>query len=101
MIGYFDEDKMKESQNGISSEELSGKLQVAPNVIKQKMSFWVHKGVIKEIRQPKVGLSLKKLNSIEDVEVVYYKPVEEYVSVPRDEMEDDVDEFISKENTST
>ena len=34
--------------------------------------------------------------------MVYYKPVEEYFAVPRDEMEDDdVDEFISKENTST
>ena len=47
IINYFDEDKMKDAHNGISSEELSASLHVAPNVIKQKMSFWVHKGVIK------------------------------------------------------
>ncbi len=47
MINYFDEDRMKDPQNGISSEELSNNLHIPPNVIKQKMSFWVHKGVIK------------------------------------------------------
>ena len=46
MIRFFDEDHMRET-NGISSEELANLLHLTPNVVKQKMSFWVHKGVIK------------------------------------------------------
>lgn len=42
------------------------------------MSFWVHKGVIKETRSTKNAASLRRLNSIDDGEVVYYKPVSVY-----------------------
>ena len=32
---------------GMSSEELSNWLAISQGMIKQKMSFWVHKGVVK------------------------------------------------------
>jgi anaphase-promoting complex subunit 2 len=47
MVTYFDEEKMKDPASGVSSEELSVELHIAQNVVKQKMSFWVHKGVVK------------------------------------------------------
>jgi hypothetical protein len=47
------------------------------------MSFWVHKGVVKEIRMPKASLSLRRMNSFEDGEVIYYKPVNIYHAVNR------------------
>eukprot|EP00919_Chromeraceae_sp_WS-2016_P041596 GHVR01099116.1.p1 GENE.GHVR01099116.1~~GHVR01099116.1.p1 ORF type:complete len:114 (-),score=11.61 GHVR01099116.1:213-554(-) len=78
MITYFDENEMKDPNLGVSSEELSRKLHISPTILKQKMSFWVHKAVIKEVRMPKVGFSLRRLNSMDDGEVVYYKPVKEY-----------------------
>lgn len=45
------------------------------------MSFWVHKGVIKETRAPKHGISLslrKMPSTLEDNEIIYYKPVNNY-----------------------
>ena len=65
------------------------------------MSFWVHKGVVKENRLPRQGLSLKRITSFEDGEVVYYKPVDEYQQVASDEIDDDIDNLILKESTST
>ena len=82
MISAFDQTKMKDPKNGISSEELSLELQLPQNIIKQKMSFWVHKGVVKETRlarQGSMGLSLRRMaSSIEDAENIYYKPVNRY-----------------------
>ena len=79
MIIYFDEDKMKDPKNGVSSEELSSELHISQNIVKQKMSFWVHKGVVKETRVAKQGLSLRKMAStLEDGEVIYYKPLTKY-----------------------
>lgn len=49
---------------------------------------------------PKQGLSLRRMNSFEDGEVVYYKPVEEYQQIASDEMDDDIDNMIVKESTS-
>jgi predicted ArsR family transcriptional regulator len=63
MITFFDEDRIKDPKLGVSSEEISHELQLAPNVVKQKMSFWVHKGVVKENRQQRNALSLRRLNS--------------------------------------
>jgi hypothetical protein len=51
------------------------------------MSFWVHKGVVKETRTPKFGgsLSLRKMPStIEDSEIIYYKPVNHYENVAKE-----------------
>lgn len=66
MITCFDEDHIKDKQMGMSSEELSGWLGISQGMIKQKMSFWVHKGVVKEQRLPRQGLSLKRITSFED-----------------------------------
>lgn len=66
MISYFDDAKMKNKSLGVSSEQLSSELNLPQNAIKQKMSFWVHKGVIRENRLPKQGMSLKRINSFED-----------------------------------
>ena len=86
--------------NGVSSEVLSTELQIAPNVVKQKMSFWVHKGVVKEIRMPRNIASLRRMNSFEDGEVVHYKPVVIYENVVGEEMEDDVEGSLIKESAS-
>lgn len=42
------------------------------------MSFWVHKGVVKESRMNKNTVSIRRLYSFEDGEAVYYKPVNVY-----------------------
>lgn len=47
LITYFDEEKMKEYKNGVSSEDLSNELQIPQNLVRQKMSYWVHNGVVK------------------------------------------------------
>ena len=83
---------MKDPKNGVSSEELSNKLKISQNIVKQKMSYWVHKGVVKEIRSNKnvTGTSLKRMVSLtEDGEVVHYKPVSKYENIARDEIDDD------------
>ena len=64
MISCFDESRIKNKSMGVSSEELAGWLNLPQNFIKQKMSFWVHKGVVKETKMAKQGLSLKRLNSL-------------------------------------
>ena len=68
------------------------------------MSYWVHKGVVKETRVPKhgsVGLSLRKMNSmLEDGDIIYYKPVNKYESVQNDEIDDDFESFLLKESSS-
>ena len=46
------------------------------------------------------GLSLKRLNSLEDGDLVYYRPVEEYQQVASDDIDDDIDNLIIKESTS-
>lgn len=63
MINAFDEQKIKDNRNGISSEELSNELKIPHNVLKQKMSFWVHKGVLKESRMTKNAASIRRLYS--------------------------------------
>jgi hypothetical protein len=76
-------------------------LKVAHNVLKQKMSFWVHKGVLKESRLARNAASLRRLNSlVEDGEVVYYKPVAVYENTIKDEIDDDVESALLKESTS-
>lgn len=76
---------MKDPANGISSEELSHELQIPQTLVKQKMSYWVHKGVVKETRVAKHGLSLRRMASaIEDSEVIYYKPVKIYEIIVKD-----------------
>ena len=47
MITSFDEEYIRDKNMGVSSEELSNWLNISQNVVKQKMSFWVHKGVVK------------------------------------------------------
>ena len=101
MISCFDEAYIGNKEMGMSSEELSNWLGISQGMIKQKMSFWVHKGVVKENRLPRQGLSLKRITSFEDGEVVYYKPVDEYQQVASDEIDDDIDNLILKESTST
>jgi len=81
LITYFDDDRIKDHRNGVSSEELSTELQIPQNIVKQKMSFWVHKGVVKEYRQARTAVSLRRINSFEDGEVVYYRPVSVYENV--------------------
>ena len=69
LINSFDDSKIKNKSLGISSEELSTDLNLPQNLIKQKMSFWVHKGVIKETRgqnKQSLGPSLRRINSFED-----------------------------------
>lgn len=100
MISYFDEEELKNREMGISSEELSSWLYISHNSVKQKMSFWVHKGVLSETRVPKQGLSLRRINSFEDGEVIYYKPVIHYQNVASDEIDEDIDDMIIKEGTS-
>jgi hypothetical protein len=49
------------------------------------MSFWVHKGVVKETRIAKHGLSLRRMASaVEDSEVIYYKTVKVYENIVKD-----------------
>lgn len=64
------------------------------------MSFWVHKGVIKETRSTKNAASLRRLNSIDDGEVVYYKPVSVYQNSIKDDVDDDVESSLLKESTT-
>lgn len=65
------------------------------------MSFWVHKGVVKENRVSKHGLSMRRMPStIEDSEIVSYKPMDEYANVVKDEIDDDVESSLLKESTS-
>lgn len=101
MILYFDESRMKDPVNGVTSEELSNELQIPQILVKQKMSFWVHKGVVKETRVAKHGLSLRRMTSaIEDAEVIYYKPVKIYENIVKDEIDDDLESSLLKESTS-
>ena len=67
------------------------------------MSFWVHKGVVKETRSPKhgLGLSLRKMPStLEDSEVIYYRPVANYENIAKEEIEDDFESALIKESSS-
>ena len=95
---------MRDPKNGISSEELSNELQIPLNIVKQKMSFWVHKGVVKEARinkQGSMGLSLRRMAStIEDIENIYYKPVSKYENIPKEEIDDDFESSLFKESSS-
>lgn len=100
MISYLDEGKMRDPTLGVSSEELCSLLQIPQNVVKQKMSFWVHKGVVKEHRGLKNSLSLKRMNSMEDGELVYYKPVKQYEQVAREDVDDEEENATMKESTS-
>jgi hypothetical protein len=79
---------------------LSSELKVAHNVLKQKMSFWVHKGVLKETRHTRNAASIRRLNSLEDGETVFYKPVAVYENTIKDEIDDDVESSLLKESTS-
>ena len=88
---------------GISSEELSNELQIPQNIVKQKMSFWVHKGVIKENRPVKQGasLSLRRMAStLEDSELIFYKPVSKYENIAKEEIDDDFETSLFKESSS-
>lgn len=60
------------------------------------MSFWVHKGVVKETRMARNAMSLRRLNSFEDGEIVYYKPATHYESSIKDEIDDDVESSLLK-----
>ena len=64
------------------------------------MSFWVHKGVIKETRlarQGSMGLSLRKMaSSLEDSESISYRAVSNYDNVAKDEMDDDFETSLFK-----
>lgn len=92
---------MRDPNNGITSEELSNELQIPQNLVKQKMSFWVHKGVVKETRTGKHGLSLRRMPStIEDSEVIFYKPIKVYENMIKDEMDDDFEGSLLKESTT-
>jgi hypothetical protein len=66
LINCFDDTKIKDKSQGVSSDDLSNHLNLPQNIVKQKMSFWIHKGVVKETRMPKQGLSLRRMNSFED-----------------------------------
>ena len=100
LITYFDEDRLG-TEGHVSSEALSNDLQMAPKVVKQKMSFWVHKGVVKEARAPRGGVpSLRRMNSFEDGEVVYYKPVTVFENVVGEEIEDDAELAMVRESAS-
>jgi hypothetical protein len=64
------------------------------------MSFWVHKGVLKESRMTKNVASIRRLYSFEDGEVVYYRPVTIYENAIKDDVDDDVESSLLKESTS-
>ena len=94
---------MRDPKNGVSSEELSNELQIPQNLVKQKMSFWVHKGVVKETRHAKHGMSLRRVNSFEDAQNIYYKPVsvfENEEKIRDEDLDDDFDNTLVKEGSS-
>ena len=67
------------------------------------MSFWVHKGVVKETRQTKNGMSIRRMNSFEDTEVIYYKPVNVFENEEKhrdEDMDDDFENTLVKEGSS-
>ncbi|KAL4474722.1 hypothetical protein ABPG72_002315 [Tetrahymena utriculariae] len=50
LIGYFDETRFN-PEKGVSSDFLSQETQLSQNQVKQKMAFWVHKGVVREFKK--------------------------------------------------
>lgn len=85
LISYFDEDSKflcdlglkAAGESGVSIETLSKELNLPPNVIKQRMSFWIHKEVIRESKTFTKGL--RRMNSFENEnESVSYHPVKVY-----------------------
>ncbi|EGR31174.1 hypothetical protein IMG5_116450 [Ichthyophthirius multifiliis] len=50
LIGYFDETRFNQ-EKGVASDFLSTETGIPQNIIKQKMAFWVHKGIIKEFKK--------------------------------------------------
>jgi hypothetical protein len=58
---------------------------------------------VKETRQAKHGMSIRRMNSFEDTEIIYYKPVNifENEEKHRDEdMDDDFENTLVKEGSS-
>ena len=50
LILYFGEEDLKDNE-GVTPEKLSKELDISVSLVKQKMMFWVHNGVIKEIKR--------------------------------------------------
>lgn len=47
---------------------------------------------------PKTSLSLKRMNSMEDSEVIYYKPVKVYTNEVGEDIDEDADSALLKES---
>ena len=50
LILYFGEEDLKDNE-GITPEQLSKELGISVQLAKQKMMFWVHNGVVREIKR--------------------------------------------------
>eukprot|EP00828_Plagiopyla_frontata_P005898 TRINITY_DN12479_c0_g1_i1.p2 TRINITY_DN12479_c0_g1~~TRINITY_DN12479_c0_g1_i1.p2 ORF type:complete len:213 (+),score=31.91 TRINITY_DN12479_c0_g1_i1:1168-1806(+) len=70
LLQYFDEGKYNEAV-GVSSLYLSKELKMNHNQVKQKMTFWTHKNVIKEEKDKNKRKNLANYN-YEMEEIIYY-----------------------------
>lgn len=90
------------NDTGLSIETLAKELNLPQTVIKQRMSFWVHKMVIREGRAfaANKGPQLRRMNSFENEnETVMYYPVKEYHGLTNTEddiLYDETDEMIMR-----
>ena len=79
LISFFDESK-PEVKVGLTSEFLAQECGISHSLLKQKMAFWVHKGVIKEEKIVKNRRSLGQQQLVDgfDTDPIRYFVVDKY-----------------------
>eukprot|EP01017_Pseudomicrothorax_dubius_P034038 TRINITY_DN461_c0_g1_i5.p1 TRINITY_DN461_c0_g1~~TRINITY_DN461_c0_g1_i5.p1 ORF type:complete len:816 (-),score=203.93 TRINITY_DN461_c0_g1_i5:80-2527(-) len=103
LISFFDETRIR-SGTEITPEVLSKELGIPPNIVKQKMSYWVYKGVIKEVKKnvaslPMIRKSFSKENPFmmeanTDSNIIVYVPIDVYEG----NASENLDEEMNDEN---
>lgn len=81
LISYFDDSKY-DPANGVSSEFLAKEMKIPQQIVKQKMQFWIHKGVILEEKKNMSSKMFNQSNYFGEIpnenEASFYKTLNSY-----------------------